>query len=80
MARILAALCLLLACMCVTEGFLHQSEYIHMDQPCPPEEKCPRRPDAVCKMDCIEVDAQGKGNDCVYHFYDAAGTFVPCWF
>nr|KAI8735269.1 hypothetical protein BgiMline_027539 [Biomphalaria glabrata] len=44
-------------------------------------ESCPRCPDLECKLDCLEVNADGtSGTDCINHFYDANGNiFHDCW-
>nr|KAI8735270.1 hypothetical protein BgiMline_027540 [Biomphalaria glabrata] len=45
------------------------------------DEKCPRFPKLVCKLDCLYVSADRKsGTDCINHFYDESGNiFHGCW-
>nr|KAG5714785.1 hypothetical protein BaRGS_000273 [Batillaria attramentaria] len=30
-------------------------------------------------LDCLFVDANGRGDDCIYHFYDQNDNLVACW-
>ncbi|KAL8585020.1 hypothetical protein ACOMHN_043656 [Nucella lapillus] len=72
MARSLILFCFL----CVT--VVMTSAYVHMDDPCPADEQCPLHPDAQCIFDCMIVDANGNGQDCIYNWYEN-GQQVGCY-
>ncbi|XP_076459201.1 uncharacterized protein LOC143292620 isoform X2 [Babylonia areolata] len=66
-----------LAAFLVMPGIM-MGDYIRMDEPCPEDEPCPLHPDAECFFECMYVDADGNGQDCIYNFY-LDGVRVGCW-
>ncbi|KAH9496130.1 hypothetical protein Btru_012134 [Bulinus truncatus] len=43
------------------------------------DDVCTKFPTAVCKVDCLSINAEGAGTDCVNQFYGTDGKIVYCY-